>query len=279
MPVAASAQPASRAPRVGILADGTANASLRDGSLQRFEDGLREHGYVPGSTVLLETRYAGGKPEKFTELAAELAGLHVDVILAPSERGAIAASQATAAIPIVMVLGIDPIGQRLIDSLARPGRNVTGLTADPGPEIIAKRLQLLRELVPRARTIALLTEPVLGHQTRRFEPLEEAARLSGVSLVPLEVSRSADLDHSFAKIARARADAVLVSGTGRLPSSRLCGDWWSDVVRRRPGRPLPAGGRLRQSHPERDELGAAIGAAASESRHQVRLARDRLIAG
>jgi putative ABC transport system substrate-binding protein len=131
-----------------------------------------------------------------------------------------AAKRATNAIPIVMVLGIDPIRQGLIESLARPGGNVTGLTVDPGPEIIAKRLQLLRELIPGARTVGLLTEPPPGKQSQRFAPLEEAARIAGISLIRQEVQRSTDLPAAFASISRAGASAILVSGASLLYLSR-----------------------------------------------------------
>ena len=124
-----------RVPRVGFLNEGAEPGSNPPRS--RFEDGLREHGYVPGTSLVLEILCAEDRLERLAELAAELVCLRVDVILAPSERSAMAARQATRTIPIVMVLGIDPIRQGLITRLARPGGNVTGLTVDPGPEIIA----------------------------------------------------------------------------------------------------------------------------------------------
>jgi len=219
-PMAGTAEPTKEAPRVGILAEGTSDPSRSEGSLKLFAEGLREHGYVPGTNLVLETRYAEGRLERLAELAAELVRFRVDVILAFSERGAIAAQQATAAIPIVMVLGVAPVRQGLVDTMARPGRNVTGLTVDPGPGIIAKRLQILREIVPGTRTIALLTEPVLGGDTQRFQPLEEAARASGVSLVKFEVRGPEDFGSAFAAMRHARAGAMLVSGASVLYFSR-----------------------------------------------------------
>ena len=136
-PIGAAAQQPARVARVGYLIDGKGGP---DPNWTKFEEGLREHGYVHGTNFLVERRYAEGRPEWLPDLAAELVRHRVDLIVAPSERGAAASRQATAAIPIVMVLGIDPVGRGLIDSLAHPGGNVTGLTADPGPEIIAKRL-------------------------------------------------------------------------------------------------------------------------------------------
>ena len=204
-------------PRIGYLAEGRQEPG-RDQRM--FEDGLREHGYLPGTNVTIVRRFADNRLERLPALAAELVRLQVAVIVAPSQRGAMAARRATNAIPIVMVLGIDPIRQGLIETLARPGRNVTGLTVDPGPEIIAKRLQLLREIIPGARTVGLLTEPPPGAQSQRLAPLEAAARIAGVSLIRQEVQRSTDLPAAFASISRAGASAILVSGASLLYLSR-----------------------------------------------------------
>ena len=210
--IGTGAQQPQKLPRVGYLVEGESGAP--DPSGARLEDGMREHGYAPGTNVVLERRYAGGRQERLAAVAADLVRLKVEVIVAPSERAAVAAKQATSEIPIVMVLGIDPVRQGLINALARPGGNVTGLTVDAGPDIIAKRLQLLRELAPSARTIALLTERAPG--TQRFRPIEEAAGPLGVSVVAFEVRRSEDLANVFAAIGQARAGALLVSGASGL---------------------------------------------------------------
>jgi putative ABC transport system substrate-binding protein len=132
-----------------------------------------------------------------------------------------AVKQATTRIPIVMVLGIEPIHRGLVEGLARPGGNVTGLTADPGPEIIAKRLQLLREIVPGISTIAVLAEPLPGAAaTQRFRPLEEAARAFGVSIAKIDIRRREDLASAFEAITKARAGAIVVSGAAVLFLSR-----------------------------------------------------------
>ena len=218
MLAAARAAEAERVPRVGFLNEGKGGGP--NPARSKFEDGLREHGYVPGTNLVLEIRYADGRLERLAQLAAELVRSRVDVIVAPSERAAMAARQATRTIPIVMVLGIDPARRGLITTLARPGGNVTGLAVDPGPEIIAKRLQLLREIVPGARTVALLTERLPGGPTQRFGPLEEAARTSGVSPVRFEVRRPEDLGSTFAAISNAGARAILVSGASALYLAR-----------------------------------------------------------
>jgi ABC-type uncharacterized transport system substrate-binding protein len=220
MPIAGTAEQTDRVPRVGILAEGVSDPRRSEHSLRFVAEGLREHGYIPGTNLVLETRFAEGRLERLADLAADLVRLRVDVILAFSERGAIAARQATTVVPIVMALGIDPARQGLIDTMARPGRNVTGLTVDPGPAMLAKRLQVLREIVPGPRRIALLTEPVHGRETQRLEPLEEAARASGVSLLKFEVREPEDLGSAFAAISRARAGAMLVSGASMLYFSR-----------------------------------------------------------
>jgi len=197
--------------RVGYLSD------LESGSdhFQKvLEEGLRKHGYISGTNLVIEKRFAERRPERLPDLAVELVRLRMDVIVAASEQGAAAVKQAMTAIPIVMVFGIDPVNRGLIDTLARPGGNVTGLTLDPGPEIIAKRLQLLRELAPGARIIALLTEP--GGRTPRFRPREEAARSRNVSIVKIAVRRFEDLPSAFTTITKARASAILVSGAAML---------------------------------------------------------------
>jgi putative ABC transport system substrate-binding protein len=218
-PLAAEAQQARKPPRVGYLADGTAE----DGPSRRLiEAGLREHGYVVGTDFVFEGRSAGGRPERLADLAAELVRVQPDIILAISERGAVAARRATAAIPIVMILGVDPVRRGLIESLARPGGNVTGLTVDAGSEIIAKRLQILRELVPSARTVALLTEPAPRElQQQRYKFIDEAAQTWGVSVTNVEVGQSHDLASAFTTtIRKIRADAILVSGDAMLYLSR-----------------------------------------------------------
>ena len=181
---------------------------------------MREHGYVPGTNVALEVRFAEHQLDRLGELAAELVRLQVDVVVAFSERGAMAVRQATTTIPIVMVLGVDPVRRGLIDALAHPGRNVTGLTVDPGPEIIGKRLQLLREVVPGVRSVALLTESIPEGKTERFTPLEEAAQRSGVSLIRFEVRRPEELASTFVAISKSGARAILVSGASVLYFAR-----------------------------------------------------------
>jgi len=211
-PRAADAQAMQRLPRVGILAEDSGGPAP---TRERFEAGLREHGYVHGTNVVLERRFAEGRLERLPELAGELVRLGVDVIVAASERGAVAARGATSVIPIVMILGVDPVAQGLAQELGRPGGNVTGLTVDPGAEILAKRLQLLRQIVPGAQTIAVLTEP-LASATPRLRSVEEAAAASGVSLVRFDVRRRDELPRAFTAMSKARAEALLVSGASVL---------------------------------------------------------------
>ena len=216
-PLAAESQQAGRMARIGFLSDFEAAS---EPNLRQLEDGLREHGYIVGSNLLVEQRFAEGRPERLSELAAELVRLQLDVIVAVSERAAVAAKQATMTIPIVMVYGLEPIRLGLIHSLPRPGGNVTGLVADPGPEIIAKRLQILGELVPGSTTIALLTEPATAGRTERIRPLEEVAKKGGIAIKRIEVQRPEDLPGAFEGIIKAGASAVLVSGAGVLYQSR-----------------------------------------------------------
>src|SRR5262252_6971073 len=151
-PFAASAQTQPKIPRVGYVFGGNKN------NIEAFRQGLRELGYIEGQTIVLEVRGAEGRVERMPELVAELVGLKVDVLVAGGSPAALAAKNATQTIPIVMV-GINPVGLGLAASLSRPGGNVTGLSYYY-EAIIAKRLQLLKELVPRLARVGVLRDPI-----------------------------------------------------------------------------------------------------------------------
>jgi putative ABC transport system substrate-binding protein len=179
-PVAAEAQQAAvTVPRIGSLGNSrSATPHLREAFLQ----GLRDLGYVEGRNVVIEYRDAEGKSERFPALAAELVALKVDVILAGSTPAALAAKQATRTLPIVFAATPDPVGSGLVTSLARPGGNVTGLSLF-APELVGKRLELLKQAVPGVTRVAVLWQP--GGQVERTEKdmlkgAEVAARALGV---------------------------------------------------------------------------------------------------
>src|SRR5262249_46722150 len=155
-PLAGEAQLPGKVPRVGHLLPTTAAEFVPH--LPSFRQALREAGYVEGESILLELRWAGGRADRFAELAAELVRLKVDVIVAWSTPAALAAKRATSAIPIVMATAGDPVGVGLVASLARPGGNVTG-NAILLPELGAKRMDLLKEALPRVSRVGVLSNP------------------------------------------------------------------------------------------------------------------------
>jgi putative ABC transport system substrate-binding protein len=206
-PWLARAQPA-RVPRVGILSPGH---STEPPSLQRepFERGLRELGWTPGSTIVLEYRYGEGREERLAELAAELVRLKVDVIVGRSRVAIQAARRASDAIPIVMSSTADPVAEGFARSLARPGGNITGI-ANLVQELESKRLELLKEAIPGLARVAIVANP--GNLTRHVPAIrfEAAGRALGLEIQTFGVSRAGDLAETFAAMSRARVGAALL---------------------------------------------------------------------
>lgn len=207
-PLAVDAQQPGRVYRIGLL---QIESRERIASLVKgFEDGLRELGYVEAKNVAFEYRFADRQVERLPDLAAELVRLKVDVIVTGSDPNTIAARQATTTIPIVMALGQDPVGLGLIASLRRPGGNVTGLISIISPEIYGKRVQFLKEAVPRLSRVACLWNPDLPGNAARWEATQEAARRLGLTLVSVEVRAPGEIESAFARIRRERAQALIV---------------------------------------------------------------------
>jgi ABC-type uncharacterized transport system substrate-binding protein len=182
---------------------------------QAWVAGLRERGYLPGQSVVIECRYTGGRAERAPAFAAELVSLRPDLLVVFSTANVRAAKQATSTIPIVMVGVIDPVGRGLVANLAHPGGNVTGLT-DTFIEMEGKRLQLLKEAVPTVTRVAVLSHPGGGGLPPGSEPafqreLEAAARALGVTLQVYDVRDPADFKGVFAAMAKARAEALFVA--------------------------------------------------------------------
>jgi len=161
-PLAAEAQPALKGPRIGFLGPRTRSDTsfLLDAFLQR----LRELGWVEGKNIVIEYRWAEGRSERLSDLAAELVRLKVDVIFAPNSAVAAAARNATSTIPIIMATGGDPVGLGLVANLGRPGGNVTGVSYGVGSQITGKQLELLKEAVPKVVRPSCRTRPI--HLTR-----------------------------------------------------------------------------------------------------------------
>ena len=194
---------AARTPKVGCL--GTIPSPLSELFVRR----MSELGWAKDRNVVLEYRYSHGKLERFPELAAELVAQKVDVLYAVSEPAVRAAMRATSTIPIVMVIADDPVGAGLVQSLARPGGNVTGFAAFQ-PDLVGKRLELLKELVPRLARVAVLGNPADPAVARALKGAEAIAASRQLTIQAFRVSEAADLDGTFAEIGRARPDGLLV---------------------------------------------------------------------
>lgn len=200
-------------PVIGFLALG--NFEQAKLFLVPFREGLSETGYVDGQNVRIEYRWAEGKPERFPALAAELVRLKVDVILAGGGTlGALAAKHATTTVPIVFAGVGDPVSERLVTNLARPGGNITGFSALP-EELIGKWLELLKEASPRVSLIALLLKPDADSRANqvRLKEADVAARALGVELQVFEARGPEDFDRVFSDISAARAGALVVQTT------------------------------------------------------------------
>jgi putative tryptophan/tyrosine transport system substrate-binding protein len=197
-------------PVIGFL--GTASPDLYAKALSAFRQGLSETGYVEGRNVTIEFRWADSQNDRLPALAADLVRRQVKVIAAPgSTPAALAAKAATATIPIVFQVGTDPVAAGLVASLARPGGNVTGVTT-LNTELGPKRLQLLRELIPTAKIIALLVNPTSPFITENIsKDLQSAARTLGLQLHILNASTERDFDTVFATFAQLRADALVIA--------------------------------------------------------------------
>ena len=211
----AEAQQPKKVPRIGYLsAADPARESTRSEAIRLA---LRELGYIEGQNIAIEYRYAEGKPDRAAELAAELVRLKVDIIVVAGGTPWIrAAKNATKTIPIVMTgAGIDPVEAGLVESLARPGGNVTGLT-NLGRDLSGKRLELLKEAVPKLARVAVLYDPAFPSSVREVkEVLPVAARALGLTIRPWEVRAADDFEKVFAALSKERPDGLYVSAEAR----------------------------------------------------------------
>jgi putative ABC transport system substrate-binding protein len=177
--------------------------------LEIFLQVLRELGYVEGRNIAIESRWGEGRADRFSDLAVGLVGLKVDMILATSTPVALAARNATSTIPIVFVTAADPVGSGLVASIARPGGNVTGVSL-LAPEMVARQMQLLKEAVPRASRVVVLSNPTLKYNAPLVKEAESAARSLAIRTRVLAVSGPDALDDVFLRVTKERPDALFV---------------------------------------------------------------------
>src|SRR5437899_713695 len=201
----AEAQPAAKVYRIGFFlgASGESVASL----FGAFSKGLRDLGYVEGRDVIFERRYADGHMDRLPEIAAELVRLRVDVIVTGSSIHVAAARQATKTIPIVMVFTADPVQAGFVTSLARPGGNVTGLSADASRELWSKYLTILKEIVPKLSRVAVLGQVKTQVE---FAELDTASRKLDIALEVADMQSPGDLDGAFSTMISKRVGALLI---------------------------------------------------------------------
>lgn len=207
VPPASLAQPPGKLWHIGYLAAGTRPPDGAPPSALRHA--LRALGYVEGRSVLFTSRWAEARGERLPALAAELVALKVDLIVTLGWKGAHALEEATSTVPIVFVGAGDPAGSGLAASLSRPGRNATGIS-DQSAELSAKRLELLKQVVPRAVRIAVLWNADDLAMTARYREIEKAARILGTTVQPLGVREPEDFEHAFSAMTRERPDALLL---------------------------------------------------------------------
>jgi putative ABC transport system substrate-binding protein len=205
----AEAQQPKKVPRIGFL--GGASASFYAARTNAFRQGLNELGYTEGKNIDIEYRYAEGKFDRLPDLAAELVGLKLDVIVAAPTPSVLAAKKASATTPIVFASVVDPVASGLVASLARPGGNITGLTI-LGPELSGKRLELLKEVLPNVTRVAALWNSANPAQELVWKEMQAAAQELRLQLQSLEVRSANDFDIAFKAALRERAQALIPSG-------------------------------------------------------------------
>jgi putative ABC transport system substrate-binding protein len=207
VPLSAGAQPPAGIARIGLLSPFSRSVSAV--WHQAFRDGLRDLGWVEGKNIAIEYRFSDGTNDRIPDLAADLVRLKVDIIVAGTTSSAVAAKQATRTIPIVIASGGDTVASALVENLARPGGNVTGLD-QMSPELGGKRLALLKEVAPALSRVGVLWNPQSQASTLNWQELQRPARQLGVELHSMEVRSPADLDKAFEGATRARVGALAI---------------------------------------------------------------------
>ena len=211
----AFAQPGGKTPRIGVLWH-AGSAEQEKIPLGGLVEGFRNLGYVDGKNIVLEHRFPNEQPERFVSLAAELVQIQVDVLIAVTRLAALAAQSATTTIPTVFIAVPDPVGSKLIDNLARPGGNITGLT-NMAVELVPKRMEVLKEAVPGLSRMALLVNVSSLEAARRYiEVAQAAARPLGVTLQPVEIRTPADIERAFSMATQSRLQGMCLTSDGLI---------------------------------------------------------------
>jgi putative ABC transport system substrate-binding protein len=215
--VLAEAQQPAKVPRIGLLiASSPSAASPR---IEAFRHGLTELGYVEGKNIVIEYRYAEGKPDRLPALAADLVRLKIDIIVTGGTSPTRAAKEATVSIPIVMTQDIDPVGSGFVASLARPGGNITGLS-NFAPELSGKRIELLKEIVPKISRVAVLGDLSHPANAQALKEVKAAAEALRVKLQHLDIQNPTDIESAFRAANNGRAEAILALPGAVLISHR-----------------------------------------------------------
>ena len=213
----AQAQQSTKIPRIGYL--GATSRSANAARIEAFRQGLRELGYVEGKNIIIENRYAEGKLDSLPALAAELVRLKVDVIVTAGPAATRPAKEATSTIPIVMTNEGDPVRTGFVASLAQPGGNITGLST-LAPELSGKRLELLKEIIPKLTRVAVLGTSTNPGYAQALKEIELAAGAFKVKLQYLDVLDPKDIESAFRAAGKGRADAVLLLNGSSFISHR-----------------------------------------------------------
>jgi putative ABC transport system substrate-binding protein len=216
-PVAARAQQAAKLPTIGFL--GATTPSAQSQWTAAFVERLRELGWIEGRNVAIEYRWMEGRNERVAEIAAEFVQLRVDVIVVQGTAAVVGAKQATSVIPIVFALAGDPVGSGLVASLARPGGNVTGLSGQQA-DIAAKRLELLREVVPSLHRLAIVANVGNPYAILELGEIQGAARALGLEAATFEIRRAEDVAPAFRAL-KGRADALYVINDPLVNTNRV----------------------------------------------------------
>jgi ABC-type uncharacterized transport system substrate-binding protein len=216
-PIAARAQQPPKLPTIGYL--GPSTPSVDSQRIAAFVQRLRELGWTEGRTIAIEVRRAEGRNERFAEIAAEFVRLKVDVIVTAGTAAVVTAKQATSVIPIVFAVAGDPVGTGLVASLARPGGNVTGLS-NQSADLAGKRLELLREVVPSLRRLAILANAGSPIGVLEMREAQAAARTLGLEVVTSEIRRVEDIAPAFETL-KDRAEALYVASDPLVTTNRI----------------------------------------------------------